>query len=301
MRVVYLDHSGFYLETAERAYLIDYFRGELPDIPADKPLLVLVSHAHADHFTPAIFERFAARPRTVFVLSDDVPAPELHEVCRIHGTCDAHEVCSPVHEACDAHEVCSVHETCSSVHEVCDVHGTCSDTHEACSSVHKVCDAHEACSSLHEVCRVIRVGAHETCTVAGARIETLRSTDQGVAFCVTDGGQTFLHLGDLNWWDWGEEDTPAEKANMQRDFCHEIGLLRARRIDLAFVPLDPRLGARFYRGADYLMRTADVRALVPMHTWGDETMGRRLAQHPCSASWRSRILVRPKAGESLWL
>lgn len=269
MRVVYLDHSGFYLETAERAYLIDYFRGELPDIPADKPLLVLVSHAHADHFTPAIFERFAARPRTVFVLSDDVPAPELHEVCRIHETCDAHEVCSPVHEACD-------------------VHGTCSD-------------AHEVCSSVHEVCRVIRVGAHETCTVAGARIETLRSTDQGVAFCVTDGGQTFLHLGDLNWWDWGEEDTPAEKANMQRDFCHEIGLLRARRIDLAFVPLDPRLGARFYRGADYLMRTADVRALVPMHTWGDETMGRRLAQHPCSASWRSRILVRPKAGESLWL
>lgn len=227
MLAQYIDHSAFYLETDERAYLFDYFRGDLPDVPAGKPLLVLASHAHPDHYTPEIFARFAARPGTFFVLSDDI--------------------CPPA----------------------------------------------GAQATL--------LGAHETCTIAGARIGTLRSTDAGVAFLIGDGEKTILHMGDLNWWDWGAEDTPEEKEQMARSYCGEIARLREMRIDLAFVPLDPRLGANFHRGADYLMRTADVRALMPMHTWGDETMGDRLARHECSAPWRERILHRPAPGGAIWL
>ena len=59
-------------------------------------------------------------------------------------------------------------------------------------------------------------------------------------------------------------------------------------IDVAFVPLDPRLGENFWRGADYLLRTADVRTLIPMHTWGEYTMAARLREKEGGS--RCRIL-----------
>ena len=217
MRVQYIDHSGFYLETAEHAFVFDYFRGDLPDIPADRHLFVMVSHGHPDHYTPEIFARFGARPQTDLVIADGVKIPQT--------------------------------------------------------------DA-----------SVTVLAPHESACLAGVEISTLRSTDEGVAFLIRADGKTILHMGDLNWWDWGAEDTPEEAEQMKRDFCREVNFLRDRKIDLAFVPLDPRLGDRFWRSADHLCRTADVKALIPMHTWGDYTMASRLRALGQSAPYRARIL-----------
>ena len=37
------------------------------------------------------------------------------------------------------------------------------------------------------------------------KVETLRSTDEGVAFLVTCKDKRIYHAGDLNWWHWEEE------------------------------------------------------------------------------------------------
>lgn len=50
MKVTYIHHSSFLVETDENYFLFDYFEGELPEFKEDKPLLVFASHRHGDHF-----------------------------------------------------------------------------------------------------------------------------------------------------------------------------------------------------------------------------------------------------------
>ncbi len=75
MIVDYLGHSGFLVETDHALMLFDYYVGDLALIdqkPAEKPLFVFASHAHADHFRPAVF-RLNGHGRDVrFLLSDDI-------------------------------------------------------------------------------------------------------------------------------------------------------------------------------------------------------------------------------------
>ena len=54
--------------------------------------------------------------------------------------------------------------------------------------------------------RIHFVKGGETLAVAGLTVETLTSTDSGVAFLVSDGSHSLYHAGDLNWWLWAGED-----------------------------------------------------------------------------------------------
>ena len=74
MRVTYIKHSAFLAEWEDLACLFDWAEGDLPEIEADKRLFVFASHAHADHFSPRIFDLAADHPRSAFVLSDDIRA-----------------------------------------------------------------------------------------------------------------------------------------------------------------------------------------------------------------------------------
>ena len=55
MTVTFLDHSGFLVELPSVTLLFDWWKGEVPPLPAGKPLLVCASHRHPDHFDPKIF------------------------------------------------------------------------------------------------------------------------------------------------------------------------------------------------------------------------------------------------------
>lgn len=55
MTITYLAHSGFFVETDSAYLLFDYFEEDVPARAEGKPLYVFVSHAHADHFNPDIF------------------------------------------------------------------------------------------------------------------------------------------------------------------------------------------------------------------------------------------------------
>jgi L-ascorbate metabolism protein UlaG (beta-lactamase superfamily) len=56
IRITYLDHSGFIVETARYTLVFDYYRdpAQVANFTPDKPLYFFASHAHGDHFNPAI-------------------------------------------------------------------------------------------------------------------------------------------------------------------------------------------------------------------------------------------------------
>ncbi len=55
MKVTYIYHSGFLVETRDCYYLFDYYRGNLPGMDPDKPVIIFASHAHQDHYNKKIF------------------------------------------------------------------------------------------------------------------------------------------------------------------------------------------------------------------------------------------------------
>ena len=207
IRVTFLGHSGFLVETDSALLLFDWHKGELPALPG-KPLLVFASHQHKDHFNPRIFALDDGTRTVHFFLGSDLVLTE-HRRQRWN--------ISP--------------ETA-------------------------------------ERCHVMSGG--ETVSACGVTVETLPSTDEGVAFTVTCDGQTVYHAGDLNWWHWEGED-PQWNENMAADFKRYIEPLRGRAIDLAFAPLDPRQEDAADWGFRYLLELADIRRIVPMHQWEDPT------------------------------
>ena len=55
MKITYINHSGFLVETRDCYYIFDYYEGELPHLDKEKEVIVFCSHFHEDHFNPQIF------------------------------------------------------------------------------------------------------------------------------------------------------------------------------------------------------------------------------------------------------
>ena len=56
LKITFIYHSGFAVETLDCTLLFDYYRGDIPEFAAEKPLYVFSSHQHADHFNFQIFD-----------------------------------------------------------------------------------------------------------------------------------------------------------------------------------------------------------------------------------------------------
>lgn len=78
MKITFIGHSGFLVETQNANFLFDYYTGDIPCMPADKPLYVLVSHKHADHFNPEIFQLEEKYSNVQFLLSYDIKISPYH-------------------------------------------------------------------------------------------------------------------------------------------------------------------------------------------------------------------------------
>ena len=78
MNITYIHHSGFLVETDRCYYLFDYEAGDLPQLNREKPIFVLSSHSHDDHYEPEVFKLLAAAgmKQVRAILSDDIDAPE---------------------------------------------------------------------------------------------------------------------------------------------------------------------------------------------------------------------------------
>lgn len=72
MNITYIHHSSFLAETESACVLFDYFQGEIPAVPAEKPFYVFASHRHPDHFSNVIFELAKEHENIRFLLSFDI-------------------------------------------------------------------------------------------------------------------------------------------------------------------------------------------------------------------------------------
>jgi possible metal dependent hydrolase len=120
----------------------------------------------------------------------------------------------------------------------------------------------------------------------GIQVETLLSNDSGVAFIVSSDEGTIYHSGDLNDWYW--EGEPEEDNLELRTIYHaEIGKIKGRHFDVAFVPLDPRLEVHYADGLLYFLENVDCDAIYPIHYWGDPSVIQRfITEYP---QYQSRI------------
>lgn len=85
MKVTYIHHSGFLVETHRFYYLFDYETGILPPMDTEKSIFVFSSHSHADHYNPEVFSLLSAAGMRHIraVLSDDIMAPENIDVLTV--------------------------------------------------------------------------------------------------------------------------------------------------------------------------------------------------------------------------
>ena len=206
MKIFYIHHSGFLVETQESYYLFDYVQGSLPPLDMNKPLVALCSHGHADHYRA---ENFAALRQLGMKRVSAVLAKDIRP------------------------------------------------------------------GRYPEATEVLRASANQSYVLPGGeRLETLLSTDSGVAYLLTTAEGAVYHAGDLNEWTWAGE-TEADNRRMRGNYRHEIDKLSGREIEAAFVVLDPRQGADYAQGMLYFLKTVGAKRVYPMHYWGDDGVIRR--------------------------
>ena len=99
----------------------------------------------------------------------------------------------------------------------------------------------------------------------GVKIWTYDSTDVGVSFMVeTDSGARIFHAGDFNWWHW-EGENPDNQALARKVFDKQLKRMKGMDVDVAFFPVDGRLGASQEMGVTEFVKKTDIKSLVAMH------------------------------------
>lgn len=211
MKVTYLDHSGFLVEMEQAYFLFDYYRGNIPELNKEKPLVVFVSHSHGDHYNRDIYRLITDYPKTQYVLAKDIPVKRLIQEQEQQGV-----------------------------------------------------DLGSYILSLRKNTKTELSLWNGTQLV----ITTLKSTDAGVAYFLEYENQTLYHAGDLNLWYW-EGETKQYNDNMVRAYQIELEKLKDCPIDVAFVPLDPRLENHAMDGLQLFLEYTQTKKVFPMHMWGE--------------------------------
>lgn len=129
--------------------------------------------------------------------------------------------------------------------------------------------------SEDDCARVTRVRANERYFLEDGegeevQIDTLKSTDLGVAYLVSYKGCKIYHAGDLNRWVWkGEtEEWNQEMAGKYSQQLEELQTqLGEERISIAFLPVDPRQEEEAFGGICEFLKKISVDMVFPMHLW----------------------------------
>lgn len=114
--------------------------------------------------------------------------------------------------------------------------------------------------------RIVSLRYDEEYRIDELIINTFQSTDAGVAYLVRCRDKSIYHAGDHNWWHW-EGESRQYNNNMAANYKRVIGQLAqmADVIDVAMVPLDPRLKESYYYGMKYFLEHINARVVFPMH------------------------------------
>lgn len=116
--------------------------------------------------------------------------------------------------------------------------------------------------------QAVKLRPGEKHSANGADITAYGSTDEGVSFHILWKGWSLFHAGDLNNWHWRDESEKAYADEAEANFLRELGLVQEgvqTPIDIAFFPVDARMGTDYYRGAVYFADALRPSRFVPMH------------------------------------
>lgn len=111
---------------------------------------------------------------------------------------------------------------------------------------------------------ITRVEPNKNYKIDNITFKTYDSTDSGVAFLVAIDGMNIFHSGDLNWWHW--ENRPAqEQRSEEMAYKAIVSHLEGEKIDIAFVPVDPRLKSAASFAVRHFIQKVDVQTIFPIH------------------------------------
>lgn len=99
-------------------------------------------------------------------------------------------------------------------------------------------------------------------------VQAFGSTDVGVSFFLRlADGATLFHAGDLNNWHWNDEVPQAEAEHYEKAYLGELKDICkvVSGVDVAFFPVDARLGKDYCRGPHQFLERVPVRYFFPMH------------------------------------
>ena len=111
------------------------------------------------------------------------------------------------------------------------------------------------------------IGVYDSWQDDRIAVTSFSSTDEGTSFLVEVNGKAIFHAGDFNWWDW-TGDTAENRKLAENAFRKQMKCLAGRSFDLAFFPVDGRLGPSMERGAKVFCAETHPKALVTMHSVG---------------------------------
>ncbi len=198
VKVKFVGHSGFLVETGGRFLLFDLYKDEVgvlsQGLPFEGAGAVFVSHSHGDHFNPKVF-CLGVTGSTGFIIDEGVRAPKTD-------------------------------------------------------------------------CELFRLSPGKSADLGWAAVRAFGSTDEGCSFLVDVDGIRILHAGDLNDWYWEDESTPEELLNDEARFMQELGKIAGNEVDIAFFPVDLRLGRHAARGAIRFAEAVRPKFIFPMHVNG---------------------------------
>lgn len=192
LKITYITHSSFFIETDRTCLLFDYYTGTIPKVPVGKKLYVFASHRHGDHYSKKIFDLKNEYKDVHYLLSSDIEKIEDDSISYLKDNIVYFD--------------------------------------------------------------------------SNIEVSTYLSNDEGIAFMVQVDGYTLYHAGDLNNWNWAGEDK--EWLDWQKNLYHtELEKMKDFDIDVAFIPLEPRLEDNYHEGVTDFLKVCHTRYIVPMHCW----------------------------------
>lgn len=227
-KVTYISHSGYVVELDQVCMLFDYWKESMPEFPTDKPLVVFSSHHHPDHYNPVIWDLAKKYDNVYYVLGSDITVSE--EEKAQYGITEeiwGRTLVVKGNKHFELPVVCG-----------------------GCAKALGAAGTEEA----------------EETDVLTIQIDTMRSTDEGVAFYVTCEGTEIFNAGDLHLWKWPGED-PVINDFMIKSFEKYTSFLRGKTPDLAFLLIDARLENYMFEGMDYYLSIMEPKVILPMHFW----------------------------------
>jgi len=133
----------------------------------------------------------------------------------------------------------------------------------------------------------------------GITVTAFGSTDRGVSFLIESQSHlTLFHAGDLNDWHWQDDSTPTEVKSADDAFDKILSDLSSTitHINVAMLPVDPRIGSGYARGARQFLHTITTDYFIPMHFQGDPYAGCDATQ--LSPDNSTRIEYMPTPGQT---